>query len=88
MKIADYFETLDSKRVSCILCPHNCIIENGKSGYLIENRDSNEMVSKIDLLITDEKLRKKIGKEARCRAKDFSGEVVLEKWSKLINKRK
>ena len=46
------------------------------------------MVSKIDLLITDEKLRKKIGKEARCRAKDFSGEVVLEKWSKLINKRK
>lgn len=66
----------------------NEIIENEKSGYLIENRDSSEMVSKIDLLITDEKLRKKIGKEARCRAKDFSGEVVLEKWSKLINKRK
>lgn len=37
----------------------NEIIENGKSGYLIENRDSREMVSKIDLLITDEKLRKK-----------------------------
>ena len=32
----------------------------------------------------EELIRKKIGKEARCRAKDFSGEAVLEKWSKLI----
>lgn len=33
MKIADYFESLDSSRVKCILCPHSCIIENGKSGF-------------------------------------------------------
>ena len=46
------------------------------------------MVSKIELLINDEKLRNKLGKNARQKSKNYSSEVVLEKWSKLINKRK
>jgi len=46
------------------------------------------MIDKVDLLIENEKLRKKLGKEARNKSKEYSGEVVLEKWSKLINKRK
>ncbi len=66
----------------------NEIIEDGKNGYLISNRNNEEMEKKIDLLIEDEKLRKKMGKEARVRAKDFSGDVISVKWAKLINKRK
>lgn len=66
----------------------NEIIEDGKNGYLISDRNDEEMEKKIDLLIEDEKLRKKMGKEARARSKDFSGEVISLKWSKLINKRK
>lgn len=66
----------------------NEIIDDGINGYLVENRDQNEMLEKINALIEDEKLRKKLGKEARSKSKEYSGEVVLEKWSKLINKRK
>ena len=46
------------------------------------------MIDKINELISDDKLRKKLGKEARNKSKEYSGEVVLEKWIKLINKRK
>lgn len=66
----------------------NEIIDDEKNGYLISDRNEQEMIEKIDLLIENEKLRKKLGKEARNKSKEYSGEVVLEKWSKLINKRK
>lgn len=66
----------------------NEIIDGEKNGYLISDRNEQEMIEKIDLLIENEKLRKKLGKEARNKSKEYSGEVVLEKWSKLINKRK
>lgn len=66
----------------------NEIIDDGVNGYLIKDRNEEEMLDKINSLIDDEKLRKKLGKEARSKSKEYSGEVVLEKWSKLINKRK
>ncbi len=66
----------------------NEIIDNEKNGYLISDRNEQEMIDKVDLLIENEKLRKKLGKEARNKSKEYSGEVVLQKWSKLINKRK
>ena len=66
----------------------NEIIDDGVNGYLIKDRNEEEMLEKINNLIDDEKLRKKLGKEARSKSKEYSGEVVLEKWSKLINKRK
>lgn len=66
----------------------NEIIDDGKNGYLIENRNEDEMINKIDLLINDEKLRKKMGKEARIKSKLYSKENVLKSWNKLINKRK
>ncbi len=66
----------------------NEIITDGSDGYLIQGRDENLMIEKINELIDDEKLRKKLGKNARAKAKLFSGDVILEKWSKLINKRK
>ena len=46
------------------------------------------MMEKISILIENEKQRKKLGKKAKVKSKEYSGEVVLEKWSKLINKRK
>lgn len=66
----------------------NEIIDDGVNGFLVKNRNEEDMVSKIELLINDEKLRNKLGKNARQKSKNYSGEVVLEKWSKLINKRK
>lgn len=66
----------------------NEIISDCETGYLIKNRSEDEMIEKIELLIEDEKLRNKLGKNARLRSKNYSNEVVLDKWSKIINKRK
>ncbi len=66
----------------------NEIIDDGNDGYLISNRDEQSMIDKIELLINDKKLRIKLGKNARKKSKNYSSEVVLQKWSKLINKRK
>ena len=66
----------------------NEIIKDDVTGYLIDNRDENIMIEKIESLINDEKLRKKLGKSAREESKNYSGEVILDKWTKLINRRK
>lgn len=65
----------------------NEIITDGVDGYLIENRNEEEMISKISKIINDEKLRKKLGKNAKMKSKEYSGEAILEKWVKIINKR-
>lgn len=66
----------------------NEIIDDGEDGYLISNRNEQDMIDKIESLINDKKLRIKLGKNARKKSKNYSSEVVLGKWSKLINKRK
>lgn len=64
----------------------NEIITDGIDGYLIKGRNEEEMFNKVTSIINDEKLRKKLGKNARIKSKNFSGEAVLEKWIDLINK--
>ena len=64
------------------------IIKDNETGYLIDNRNEEEMIEKIITLINDEKLRKKFGKNALIESKNYSSEVILSKWSKLVNKRK
>ena len=66
----------------------NEIIRNEENGYIIQDRNEEEMINKICLVLEDEKLRKKLGKQARETAKEYSSDVVLDKWIKLINKRK
>lgn len=66
----------------------NEIIDDNENGYLIKDRNEEEMISKIELLIEDEKLRNKLGKNARLKSKNYSSEAILQKWQKLINKRK
>lgn len=66
----------------------NEIIDDGINGYLIKNRNEDEMIEKIDALIENKKLRTSLGKNAREKSKEYSGEVILQKWDKLINKRK
>lgn len=66
----------------------NEIIDNEVNGFLINNRNEDVMFERIESLINDEKLRKKMGKEARAKSKEYSGDAVLNKWSRIINKRK
>jgi glycosyltransferase involved in cell wall biosynthesis len=45
------------------------VIEDGNSGFLVQN--NKEWLEKLELLITDSELRKKIGEKARIRVKKF-----------------
>lgn len=60
------------------------IIENGKNGYLIDNRDKEEMAQKIISLIDDINLRKEMGYKSRVNANQYSKYVVKEAWMNFL----
>ena len=45
-----------------------------------------QYINKIEKVLKDDKLRTKLGKEAKNTAYDFSKEKITEKWLKILNK--
>ncbi len=64
----------------------NEIIQNNISGYLIDNRDKEEMAKKVVELINDNDRLIKMGEEARNIAKEFSFVEVQKRWLDFIKK--
>lgn len=62
------------------------IIENDINGYLVENRDFNEMVNCVSTLIDDKNKRIRMGKNAKDSIVRFTSDVVEKKWFNLIEK--
>ncbi|EAH8343709.1 glycosyltransferase family 4 protein [Campylobacter coli] len=63
------------------------IIENKKSGFLIEDGNLQEFADKICLLMDNESLRKQMGENAKKKIKHtFSKEVIMHQWSKIFQK--
>jgi len=64
------------------------ILEDGKTGYLIDPLDLNEWKEKIELLIKDKKLREKIGKEWHDIAKkNYDKNVIVKRIENVWNNR-
>jgi len=68
-----------------ILTASNEIIEQDKTGFLVKNEE--EMAEKIDLLLENEKLRKKMSKNARKQAEKYSWEKTAEEILKLVREK-
>lgn len=47
MKEARYYETLPDKKVKCILCPHNCIIKDGKNGICLGRKNTGGVLYSV-----------------------------------------
>ena len=63
------------------------IIENDKSGYLIEDNNLNEYATKLKTLMRDENLRAKMGAKSKEIVKSkFSKEVVMKQWMELFER--
>ncbi|WP_038814452.1 glycosyltransferase family 4 protein [Campylobacter jejuni] len=63
------------------------IIGNEQSGFLIPDSDLNEFAKKLEILMSDEILRKNFGKNAKEKVKNkFSQEKIMQKWSHLFQK--
>lgn len=61
------------------------IIDDGKSGFITPMPYNNQKtVDSISLLIEDEKLRKKMAKEAMCKARHFSVDSIATRWYELF----
>ena len=61
------------------------IIENEKSGFLVEDNDLQGYADKLMLLMRDENLRFNFGTKAkRVVSERFSKEVVMKMWEKLF----
>ncbi|MCC9061740.1 glycosyltransferase family 4 protein [Flavobacterium piscisymbiosum] len=64
------------------------IINNGENGYLIENDNVTDFSDKLFMLIEDEELRKKIGKNAKSNSLNFTEERIIKKWMFLFDELK
>lgn len=62
------------------------IIDDGINGFVIENRDSSKYVEKINLVLSDINLRKKLGKNSSVKAREFYSDNVLKIWEKILRK--
>lgn len=59
------------------------IIDNGINGYLIDNGNVEEFAKATLKLIEDDELRKKMGKAAIEKAKQYLPENIMPKWIEL-----
>ena len=65
-------------------CPAvNELIKDGENGYLCED-GVNAFAQALDKLMSDEKLRKKMGKAAKEDMKQYDSEKIWDMWEKLI----
>jgi len=61
------------------------IIENGKNGFITPDGDINAMAEKIQMLMTDESLRKEIALNGLQSVKKFDVKIIAQKWEGLFN---
>ncbi len=65
----------------------NELIQNNKNGYLIENRDFDEMIHKMEELANDKNKRLELGKNAREFSLNYSSDIVKKEWLKLLKRK-
>lgn len=72
-------------------CGPKDIIKDGEDGFLIKNRDLDEMVNKLEFLIQNEEKRKVMGKKAHENIARYSKNKVMLQWKflyeELLNKK-
>lgn len=61
------------------------IIDDGKDGYIIKDRNEEEFIDKVDKLLSDDKLLQKFSKETAKAVKRYNRETVLEMWSSIVD---
>ncbi|MDY6207020.1 MAG: glycosyltransferase [Prevotella sp.] len=75
--------------VPCVAydCPYGPseIIKDGEDGFLVKTMNPIEMIQKVNLLIEDEDLRKRMGKYAAVNVKRFDINKIMGQWVSLFD---
>ena len=64
--------------VNAIASGSNSLVTEGETGYLVSARDEQGLAAKLETLVRDESLRKRMGAAARQRALSFSWDRILD----------
>lgn len=62
------------------------LIDSGRTGYLIKNRNEEAYIKKVEDLMEDIDTRKRIGHEGRKSVKKYNGQDVIKDWINIIEK--
>lgn len=60
------------------------IVEDGKEGYLVADKNIEEFANKVMKLVSDNELRKKLGENAQIKSKEFMKEKIIQKWIEIL----
>lgn len=61
------------------------IIDDDKTGFLIEDKNLKAYAKKLSYLMKDENLRANFAKNAKQKAKEFSKEKIIKEWIELLS---
>ena len=61
------------------------MIDDGRSGLLVKNEDPRALAERMERLITDESLRRRLAEQAPKAAANFASEAVFAKWDRMID---
>lgn len=61
------------------------LITDGVNGFVLKMKNAEDIAEKLEILINDEELRKKMGAESRRKAENMGWQHVAEKYISLIN---
>ncbi len=81
---------IEAMSQGCACIAFNCktgpneIITDGKSGFLARSGDVDDLATKLQLLIDDENMRKRLSAGAVEEVKRFDKELIMKQWDELI----
>lgn len=62
------------------------IISNNKNGFIIENRDENEYINKLNLLLQDKALRQKLGQNCIKTCDNYRTDKIINLWDDILQR--
>lgn len=63
------------------------IVKNGENGYIINDRNQQEFISDLNKFLSDDKLKKKMGKSAIKTAEKFEEKNIVKIWNKVLKEK-
>lgn len=60
------------------------LISDGTDGFLVPDNDDAAYARRLEQLMRDDELRRAMGKAARTRSLDFSGEKIAQLWYEIL----
>lgn len=67
-------------------CPYgpSDIITNNEDGFIVQNKNVNQLAEALNKLIKNDELRKQFGRKARQNVKRYSADIVVQQWHNLF----